>query len=206
MGQNQLEAIAHWAKLRTTELCQLLRLEKERMPHQTTWGRILGEGLVVEELEELLKEFFAEQLSPEIPERGQVVLSIDGKTLRGTIPKGQSQGVHLMAAYLPQLGVVLAQVAVENKENEIVAAPKVLAQLDLRGLVVTGDAMQTQRELSVQIVAGGGDYLWLVKGNQPQLQTDLEILFEPEPTSPGGVVLIPLILELIGKWTRDTDG
>jgi hypothetical protein len=86
MGQNQLEAIAHWAKLRTVALCQLLRLEKERMPHQTTWGRILGEGLVVEELEELLKEFFSEQLDPEIPQRGQVVVSIDGKTLRGTIP------------------------------------------------------------------------------------------------------------------------
>jgi predicted transposase YbfD/YdcC len=186
MGQNQLEAIAHWAKLRTVALCQLLRLEKERMPHHTTWGRILGEGLVVEELEELLKEFFSEQLDPEIPQRGQVVVSIDGKTLRGTIPKGQTQGVHLMAAYLPQLGVVLAQVAVERKENEIVAAPKVLQQLDLRGLVVTGDAMQTQRELSVEIVAGGGDYLWFVKGNQPQVLTDLEILFEPEPTPKGG--------------------
>jgi predicted transposase YbfD/YdcC len=186
MGQNQLEAIAHWAKLRTTELCQLLGLKRKSMPHQTTWGRILGAGLVVEELEELLKEFFSEQLSPEIPQRGQVVVSIDGKTLRGTIPKGQTQGVHLMAAYLPQLGVVLAQVAVESKENEIVAAPKVLQQIDLRGLVVVGDAMQTQRELSVEIVAGGGDYLWLVKGNQPQVLTDLELLFEPEPTPPGG--------------------
>ncbi len=186
MGQNQLEALAHWAKLRTQALCQLLGLKRLSMPHKTTWARILGEAIAVEELEKLVAEFFAEQISPEIPSRGSVVVSIDGKTLGGTIPKGQSQGVQLMAAYLPQVGVVLAQVVVENKANEIVTAPKVLEQLDLRGLVVTGDALQTQRQLSVEIVGGGGDYLWFVKHNQPELRRELEILFEPEPTPVGG--------------------
>jgi predicted transposase YbfD/YdcC len=60
-----------------------------------------------------------------------------------------------------------------------------LGQLDLRGIIVTGDALQTQRALSVQIVEGGGDYVWKVKENQPSLLTDLQILFEAEPVAKG---------------------
>ena len=67
--------------------------------------------------------------------------------MRGTIPKGSQQGVHLLAAYLPAEGIVLAQVAVDKKENEISAAPKLIRQLDLRQRVVCGDALLTQREL-----------------------------------------------------------
>lgn len=185
MGQNQLGAVAHWAKLRVKELSQFLGLKHCRMPHKTTWGRILGEAVEVAALEQLLGEFFAQTLAAEVPARGSVVLNIDGKTLRGTIPSGSTRGVHLMAAYLPKQGVVLAQVAVASKENEIVAAPKLLAQLDLRGMVVTGDAIQAQRALSVQIVGQQGDYAWLVKENQPGLLTDLEVLFEPEPVAVG---------------------
>jgi predicted transposase YbfD/YdcC len=68
--------------------------------------------------------------------------------------------LHLLAAYLPGEGIVLMQMIVEkDKENEIVAAPKLLECLDLRNKVVTGDAMQTQRKLSIQIVASGGDFV-----------------------------------------------
>jgi predicted transposase YbfD/YdcC len=118
--------------------------------------------------------------TPEVAERGSFVLTLDGKTMRGTIPRGKTQGVHLLAAYLPAQGVVLAQVAVEHKENEIVAAPRLLRHLDLTGLVVTGDAMHTQRELSIQIVEQGGDYLWTVKENQPTLREEVETLFDPK--------------------------
>ena len=88
-----------------------------------------------------------------------VLTTLDGKTLRGTIPKGETRGVHLLAVYLPEEGIVLAQVAVDSKANEITAAPEVLAAVDLKGRVVCGDAMFTQRDLSVQILAQGGDYL-----------------------------------------------
>lgn len=185
MGQNQIGAVASWAKLRVKELSQFLGLKHLRMPHKTTWGRILGEGVDVAALEQLIGEFFAQALSPTIPARGSIVLNIDGKTLRGTIAKGRTSGVHLMAAYLPGQGLVLNQVAVETKENEIVAAPKLLAELDLAGMVVTGDAMQAQRKLSVQIVEGQGDYLWIVKENQPSLLSEVEVLFEPEPVAAG---------------------
>jgi predicted transposase YbfD/YdcC len=72
------------------------------------------------------------------------------------------------------------QVELREGENEITAAPRVLQAIDLRGAVVTGDAILAQRELSVQVVESGGDYVWSVKENQPGLLRDIEELFEPE--------------------------
>jgi predicted transposase YbfD/YdcC len=178
-GHTRLEPLADWARLRAAELSKLLGLKRATMPHQSTWSRVLGQAVDLEELEELLSQFFRDQqASAEQPERGSIVLAIDGKTLRGTIPAGQTRGVHLLAAYLPERGVTLVQVAVERKENEIVAAPKLLKHLDLNGVVVTGDAMHAQRALSRQIVEAQGDYCWFVKENQPELLASLELLFE----------------------------
>jgi hypothetical protein len=87
---------------------------------------------------------------------------LDGKTLRGTIPLGHTRGVHLLAAYHAEQGVVLAQMAVDAKVNEIVVAPQVLEQVELTGVVVSGDAMFAHRRLSTQIVEAGGDYFWWV--------------------------------------------
>jgi predicted transposase YbfD/YdcC len=82
-----------------------------------------------------------------------------------------------LAAYLPEEGIVLMQVAAGEKENEIRVAPELLKCLDLRGKVVAGDAMHTQRPLSIQILEAGGEYLWLAKDNQPTLKEDIEDLF-----------------------------
>jgi predicted transposase YbfD/YdcC len=87
--------------------------------------------------------------------------------------------VHLLAAYVPAQGVALMQVAVDGKENEITAAPRVLKALDLQGQIVTGDAMFAQRRLSQQVLGAGGHYVWTVKANQPQLYADIAELFAP---------------------------
>ena len=80
------------------------------MPHYSTWSRVLGHGVDPAQLEEVLGQFFAAGVSRGAqPQRGSLALCIDGKTLRGTIPAGQSQGVQLVAAYLPKQGVILAQ-------------------------------------------------------------------------------------------------
>jgi predicted transposase YbfD/YdcC len=92
---------------------------------------------------------------------------------------GRSTGVHLLSAYAGDSGVVLAQEAVARKENEIVAAPRLLQRLNLHGTLISGDAMFTHRALSTQIVEGGGDYCWNVKENQPILYDDLRMLFSP---------------------------
>jgi predicted transposase YbfD/YdcC len=172
-GEDRPLAIAQWAQLRHKILGPLLDLPK-RMPSHNTYRRAFASAISPAELDQQLNAFLRQQGGH------SVLIAVDGKTLRGTIPAGQSQGLHLLAAYLPAEGIVLMQMAVESKENEIVAAPKVLASLDLRGKIVMGDAMQTQRELSMQIIEAEGDYIWLVKDNQPQLRSDIEQWFAPE--------------------------
>jgi predicted transposase YbfD/YdcC len=71
-------------------------------------------------------------------------------------------------------------VEVGSKDNEITAAPRLLKSVDLRGKILTGDAMFAQRELSRQVVEAGGDYVWSVKENQPTLRADIEAVFEIE--------------------------
>lgn len=114
------------------------------------------------------------------------LLTMDGKTMRGTIPKGSTRGVHLLAVYLPSEGIVLKQVEVGEKENEISAAPKLIEGLNLKNKIVCADAMQTQRRLSVEILAKGGDYIWFIKNNQPTLRADVAQFFEPPQTCGGG--------------------
>lgn len=89
---------------------------------------------------------------------------IDGKTVRATIPAGQSHSLHLSGVFLPTAGWMLAEVAVQSKENESTAAPRVLATLDLRGRIVSGDAIFAQRDLSAHIMEQGSAYLWTVDG------------------------------------------
>ena len=178
-GQDSSRAMAHWAKLRTRELSQLFHLKRERMPHYSTWSRVLGHGVEPSEVEHIIGQFFVTAAKESKPKRGSIQLALDGKTLRGTIPLGASQGVHLLAAHLPKQGVVLAQMHVDEKSNEITYAPKLLTQLDLRGVVVSGDAMFDQRKLSIQIVQAKGDYLWIVKDNQEGLREDIDVLFQP---------------------------
>ena len=184
-GQDSSRAMAHWAKLRTHELSQLFHLKRERMPHSSTWSRVLGHGVEPNEVEQIVGQFFAQASRTPRRKRGSIHLAIDGKTLRGTIPLGETEGVHLLAVYLPQQGVVLAQMNVEHQGSEITFAATLLGQVDLRGVVVSGDAMFDRRTLSLKIVQAQGDYLWTVKDNEAGLRQDIEVLFQPHRKRAG---------------------
>ena len=82
---------------------------------------------------------------------------------------GELPGVRLVAAYAGESGLVLGQKGVrgEAKESELGLASTLLAQLELKGRVVTGDALYAQRELSLRVLERGGDYFWMLKDNQP---------------------------------------
>ena len=180
-GEDHLRGIAQWVELRKEALAEALCLAKPQAPHATTYSRVLKNAVEVEELEQVVREFFAAQ-----PGAGQSqVINLDSKTLRGTIPAGKTHGVHLLAAYLPEEGWVLLQVRVQQQENEIPAALRVVKALDLRGKIVTGDALLAQRELSTEIVERGGHFLWTIKENQPQTLKDIQALFGPESCTPG---------------------
>jgi predicted transposase YbfD/YdcC len=180
-GEDFLRGIAQWVKERKKELAEVLGLAQVQAPHYTTYGRILGHAVDMAHFEQITRAFFAS-----LPGAGHsVLIALDGKTLRGTIPTGATHGVHLLAAYFPGEGLVFAQVEVGQKENEIPAAPRVLGMLDLRGKIVTSDALLTQRTISIQIVEGGGEYVFPVKENQPQLLEDIQTLFAPETCVKG---------------------
>ena len=93
--------------------------------------------------------------------------------------------MHLLALYHPQQGVVVAQMNVEKKGREITFAPSLLKQIDLRGVVVSGDAMFDRRALSLKVVQAPGDYLWTVKDNEALLRQDIEVLFQPHRKRAG---------------------
>lgn len=103
---------------------------------------------------------------------GKQPLSLDGKTLRGS-RDGEVPGQHLVAAYAPLIQAVLVQVRVDAKTNEHKAALELLGILPVKNRIVIGDAMFCQRDLCAEIIAQGGDYLFLVKDNQPGLQVDI---------------------------------
>src|SRR6266851_2466826 len=102
-------------------------------------------------------------------------IAIDGKTLRhsGNAVKGW-RPLHVVSAWASAAHLSLAQVAVEEKSNEITAIPRLLELLDLHGALVTIDAMGCQKEIAKQIVEGGGDYVLSVKDNQPHLLEDIQ--------------------------------
>ena len=184
-GADHPSAIAGWLRARTEAVRAAFHLPRRRLPHANTYRRILDEVVPPADLETTVSAFLREQ-----PGAGHsVLIAIDGKTVRGTMGAEHPQGEHLLCAYLPEEGIVLCQVAVGIKENEITAAPTLLATLDLRGKIVMGDAMHTQRALSRQIREAGGDYIWIAKDNQPTLHDDIATLFAPpEPTVLGGQI------------------
>src|SRR5216683_1472183 len=94
------------------------------------------------------------------------VVAIDGKTLRGSFDTAAGKNpLHLVSAWASEARLTLGQVAVDSKSNEITAIPLLLELLDLRGAIVSIDAMGCQKEIAKRIVARGGDYVLAVKGN-----------------------------------------
>lgn len=180
-GEDTPTGISEWAQLRKKQLQAFFNYHREIKPGHNTIRRTMASSLDEADLQKQISRYLHQNYG----NQQSILVVIDGKTLRGTIPKGKTQGVHLLAAYLPDEGVVLLQVEVGNKENEISAAPKLLCQLDLKGRVVSGDAMFAQRDISVQVLAQGGDYIWMVKDNQPTLKADVERFFETSRQAPG---------------------
>lgn len=191
-GEDRPCGIAEWVKHRAEMLRGWLKLKHEKMPHHSTYRRILGESVYVEELERVSSLFLSEKKSF----GRQVLLAMDGKVLRGTLDEAQ-KGTYLLAAYLPQEGIVLAEVAVEGKGGEIPAAPKLLKSIDLRDKVVMADALHTQRDVSIDIVEAGGEYIWFAKGNQPRMEEDIRLWFEPDPDPIPGMTYPPKDFEAI---------
>jgi predicted transposase YbfD/YdcC len=179
-GKDRPGEIADWAKNHAEELTKLLKLDRNWMPHHNTIRRVFHDILDETEFDRLAQEYSQQEQTGE----GQV-LAMDGKALRGMRIAGQTGSDYVLSIYNVTEQQVVAQVAVDSKENEIVAAPRALEGVCVTGKIVTGDALHTQRAISAQIVERGGDYLWPVKENQPRLYEDIQRLFAPDQPKPG---------------------
>ena len=108
--------------------------------------------------------------------------ALDGKTARGSFD-GLAKAVHLLSLMAQESGLTVAQMAVpsgaQDKTNEHKAALELLKETDLKGRLITGDAMFRQRDLSRQILDDGGHFLWFVKDNQPTLLDDIQAALAP---------------------------
>ena len=109
------------------------------------------------------------------------VIAIDGKTLRNSLDNATGlSAIHMVSAFATDARLVLAQQKVDEKSNEIKAIPKLLNLLDLKGQIVTIDAMGTQKAIAKQIIEQEGDYVLALKGNQGSLNDDVRLFLETE--------------------------
>jgi predicted transposase YbfD/YdcC len=112
------------------------------------------------------------------------VVAIDGKTVCASkdIPK-KKKAIHVVSAWASMNRLILAEVATSEKSNEITAIPELLKILELKGCIVTIDAMGTHPNIAAEIIDKGADYLLPVKDNQPRLREDIQTFFDDEPES-----------------------
>ncbi len=176
-GARGESAIAEWAENYGETWRAPLGFTRPDGPSQSTVQRIF-KGIDCDALENRLGAWATHVIAccPTAALLPFEAMAIDGKTLRGSARCG-AEDAPLLSAFSQRLGVVLGQVAVADKTNEITAIDDLLARLVLTGWVVTTDALFTQREIARTICDAGGDYLMVVKGNQPTLHDDLTLLF-----------------------------
>lgn len=176
-GESTPHGIGQWIAAHQEALLAWLKPVRRYLPSASTIRRALLH-IDVERAEEALQHFTERQVKRTRKDdyRG---ISLDGKSIRGPHKYGRS--IHLLSAVYHRPAVVVVQTAVESKENEISAAPALLARVDLRGCVVTADALLTQRKLCRHIVEQEGHYLMVVKDNHPHMKEDIAYLFENPP-------------------------
>lgn len=105
------------------------------------------------------------------------VIAIDGKEARRT-KDASKRPLHVVSAFSHEFGLVMGQLACEEKSNEITAIPKLLEMLEINGCIVTIDAMGTQVEIAEKIVVKGADYILALKGNQSSLYNDVKLYID----------------------------
>ena len=169
-GRRDQLGMVRWGRRLTPESLRSIGITRDRVPAPSVWCTVF-QGRDVDALERALGHWVR---------GGQPAdhVAIDGKRLRGSAT-AQSPGVHLLAAFSASLQGVIGQFRVAPDTNEITAALHLLKTLPLAGVTITGDAIFAQKEICRVITAGGGDYFFTVKNNQPALKADIALAFGP---------------------------
>jgi predicted transposase YbfD/YdcC len=190
-GEVSMSGVVDWVRLRQAWLGEVLGLQLKRWPCFSTYtyalskldaqqcAQIISSGLTRLETSRRCEQEPARLLTQGGAQESRHV-AFDGKALRGTYGHASADqpAVHLCAFYEVSTGNVLAQRAVESKENEISAIKEMLTAALVKGRILSADAMHTQRFFCRTVMCYEGDYLLTAKDNQPTMREDLELFFE----------------------------
>ena len=171
---NEWTEIEVFCKLHQTLLKKYFKLENG-VPSHDTFQRVMGmiEPNIIQQLQIMWNEYVSQNDGEGIKK----ILNIDGKTMRGSRTEDKKP-LHIVSAWCDEEGICFGQKTVREKENEIVAIPELLDTLQIKGYVVTIDAMGTQTKIAEKIIKKKADYVLAVKGNQETLHNDLISYFD----------------------------
>ena len=174
-GMEDFVEIGLWGEERLDFLRRFLPYEHGIPAHDTLNDVINGLDA------ELFKTCFSNWVET-LREHDPDIIAIDGKTSRRTHARRKGrEPLHLVSAWATRQRLVLGQEAIDDKSNEITAIPLLLERLELRGALVTIDAMGTQTDIAEKIVERGGDYLLALKANRPLLHQEVAQFFDAPP-------------------------
>ena len=176
VGCSGPSAIERWAKAKREWLKEVLVLPNG-IPSRDCIRRVLC-ALKPEAFQRCFQSWMASLLNEDDDDK---TVAIDGKTMRRSHDQSRGLGpLHLVSAWASEHGLALGQVATEEKSNEITAIPALIDRIDVKGAIVTIDAMGCQKEIAKRIVDAKGDYVLAVKDNQPTLHQAIKELFSDE--------------------------
>jgi predicted transposase YbfD/YdcC len=163
-------AIARWAALKQELLSQVLDLPNG-VPRKDVFRRVLM-VLKPAAFQACFAAWLQSLRNDAVADTGveKPILAVDGKTLRRSHDRNRGLGaLHSVSVWASEYGLSLGQVACAEKSNEITAIPELLRLVDIKGAIITIDAMGTQKAIAAQIIEGGADYVLALKGNQEAL-------------------------------------
>jgi predicted transposase YbfD/YdcC len=179
-GYRSYSAIAEWGANYGPEVMRGLGFTRESGPCASTLCNVLkriDRNAFEAKLSDWAQSVVESTPIADASEDESELVAIDGKALRGSKKQG-APAAHLLSALSHRLGLTLGQWGIDDKTNEITGMPAVLRGLVLEGRIFTVDALHTQVETAKAIIAGEGDYVMIVKKNQPELLADIKLVFE----------------------------
>lgn len=171
-GYKNYSGFSDFCKNYKDSLSEILEFGDKKTPCATTFFNVL-KSVGIKQFEKVICEWIESLLS------SSELISIDGKTLRGTKKQGGKYN-HLLSAFVNSLGITLYQSPVDVKTNEIKGVIELLKGITIEGKIFTMDALLTQKSIAKAITSGKGDYVMIAKDNQEFLSEDIELLIDSD--------------------------
>ena len=173
-GARGFKPIAQWLRAQVPATWHWLGFR--RRPPCANCFADLFKAISPEEFERAVREWTDQLEGVHVDGESLSAVSIDGKTLCGTL-QARQRAIHLLSAFDHQSGCVLSQTQVNPGTNEAKAALVLLKTLVMKGRMVLGDAMFCQKEICREVIDSGGEYFFVVKDNQPALRKEVQLAF-----------------------------